>query len=93
MLNCVLQPPLELLDNLLVVWKIPGLELGIDQFAVQQYFKTAFIGRDELQRTEFLAECIHDGFRQAHGLRDIVSSHAILDGDLSFILCHPARPP
>jgi hypothetical protein len=89
----ILESALELLDNLLVVGKIPGLKLRVQEFAIQRHFETAAIRRDQLQGAEFLAEGIHNGFRQAHGLRDIVSRDAIFDSDLSLLLCHAAGPP
>jgi hypothetical protein len=78
----------EVIEDFLVLGKIPRFQLRVDQFAIQAHFKAPLIRRDELQSGEPLTKGIHDRFRQAHGLRNVVSRHTIFDGDFHALLSH-----
>jgi hypothetical protein len=85
-------PALELSEDLLILGEVPRLQLRVDELAVYCHFKAAVFSRDEFQSAEPFAERIHDRFRQAHGLWDVVSSHAIFNGDFLTVLCHSTPP-
>jgi hypothetical protein len=82
----------DLRKDLLILGELPGFELRVHEFAVQTDFKTSLVGGNKLQGCELFAERVHDRLRQAHGLRDVISSDAILNSDFLFFFGHHSRP-
>ena len=78
---------LDLVDDLIEVRPIAGIEFGMEQFAIGANFKSAAARRNEGERFDALAEFENLG-RQTDGLRRVVSNNAIFDRDFGF---HPAR--
>jgi hypothetical protein len=77
----------DLVDDLIEVRPIAGIEFGMEQFAIGANFKSAAARRNEGERLDALAEFENLG-RQTDGLRRVVSNDAIFDRDFGF---HPAR--
>ena len=77
----------DLVDDLIEVRPIAGIEFGMEQFAIGTNFKSAATRRNEGERFDALAE-FEDLGRQTDGLRRVVSNDAIFDRDFGF---HPTR--
>jgi hypothetical protein len=77
----------DLVDDLIEVRPIAGIEFGMEQFAIGANFKSAAARRNEGERFDALAE-FEDLGRQTDGLRRVVSNDAIFDRDFGF---HPVR--
>ena len=77
----------DLVDDLIEVRPIAGIEFGMEQFAIGANFKSAAARGNEGERFDALAE-FEDLGRQTDGLRRVVSNDAIFDRDFGF---HPAR--
>ncbi|SRR6266511_952337 len=73
-------------DNRVEVRKLARLQFGIDLFPMEADLKGAAAGRDEFQRTDSLLKR-QDFLRQTDGLRFVVSSRAIFDGDFRIHNC------
>ena len=80
----------NLVDHLLILRESLGLQLGEDQLPVQLHLEASPIGWDQLQRAEPLPKGIHNGFGQAHGLWDVVSSDTVFELDIER---HHSLPP
>ena len=64
-----------------------GLVLRVDLVTVDRHVEDAAIALDEFHvDAEAVAQPILDGGRQTGGLREIVSAHAVLNGDMHRIL-------
>lgn len=88
-----LQLATKCLNDVAILRKIAGLELRVDQCIIQADLEASAIGWHQLKRSEVLAECIHYRFCEAHGLRHVVSTDAIFDGDFFLLLCHAGCLP
>jgi hypothetical protein len=83
----------NLVDDLLIFRESACCELGEDQVAVNTDFEAAAIGGDQLDGSEPLAEFIHNRLCQAHGLRHVVSRHAVFDRNLQLAGSRHRRLP
>ena len=77
----------DLADDGIEVGPVPGIEFGMEQFAIGANFKRATARGDEGERFDAFAEFKNLG-RQTDGLRRVVSNHAIFDRDFRL---HPVR--
>ena len=68
-------------DNGIWIRKLAGGELGMNLFAIDRDLKRAATRRHQFERTDVLLE-LEQFVRQTDGLRLVVSSGAILDGDV-----------
>lgn len=75
----------DLVDDLIEVRPIAGIEFGMEQFAIGANFKSAAARGNEGERFDALAE-FEDLGRQTDGLRRVVSNDAIFDRDFGFHL-------
>jgi hypothetical protein len=66
-------------DDPFFIGKLARFELGIDQIAIQGYFKTPASGWDQLEVLNFLLVGGEKLARQTDGLRLIISHAAILE--------------
>ena len=75
----------DLLNDLVEIGPVAGIEFGMEQFAIGADFESAAARRNERERFNAFAEFKNLG-RQTDGLRRVVSNHAIFDRHLSFHL-------
>jgi len=69
---------------------VPGVELGMEQFAIGANFERAAARGNQRERFDALAELENFG-RQTDGLRRVVSNYAVFDRDLGFHRQAPFR--
>jgi hypothetical protein len=81
-----LQPAANGVDHPLLVRKLAGLELRVDQFAVRLQLKTAALRRNELQLADILLVGGQELARQTDGLRLVASSRTVFEFQLHDIL-------
>ena len=70
------------LDHLLLVGELAGLELGVEQLAVDGDLEAAAAGRDELEVVDLLLVSVQQLGRQTDGLWLVVSHRTVLDLDV-----------
>ena len=70
----------------LFLGELPGLELGIDQVAVDAQLEAAALGRDELERLDLLFVRGQQLARQTDGLRLVVSHRTVHEFNIHRIL-------
>jgi hypothetical protein len=71
---------LDLLDDLVEVRPIAGVEFGMEQFAIGANLESAAARGNQRERLDALAELKNFG-RQTDGLRRVVSNDAVFDRD------------
>ena len=67
-----------------------GGYLGIDQAAIDQHFKYAAGGGDELQRGNFALEIFKQFVRQTDGTAGVVSNSAVFNADFEHGVLGPS---
>jgi hypothetical protein len=74
-----LQPAAHGVDHPLLIRKLAGFELRVDQFAVGLQLKTTALRRNELQLADILLVGGQELARQTDGLRLIASSSTVFE--------------
>ena len=69
----------DILDDLVEIRPVPGVEFGMEHFAIGANLEGAAARRNERQRLNTLAELENFG-RQTDGFRRVVSDDAVFDG-------------
>ena len=85
-----LQPGADERADLLLIRERTCLQLRIDELAVELDLEASSVGRNQRESVEALLEVVEDLGRQTDGLRLIVSSRAVGQGDLHEALREPS---
>jgi hypothetical protein len=73
----LLKPGPDRLEHLLLVGELAGLELGVDQLAVDGQLETTAARWDQFEVADLLLELTQQLARQTDGLRLVVSHRAV----------------
>jgi hypothetical protein len=78
---------LDLIEHLLFVGELPGLELGPDHLAVDIQLKAAATAGDEFEVGNLLLESVKNLRRQTDGFRFVVSNRTVFEREVhNFVL-------